>query len=511
MEGGQPKRQAVGPGPRQEPGAGPGLSNTAPAMAQVPLEAAGVPQAVAAAYMAQGIHALRPYQAQCFATPGVLEGTRNLVCVAPTSAGKSVVGEVAIAAALDARRCTRALYVTPLLSVATERATQLRAVLSGLLVDGRPPSVIDAVRVGVDPLGAAVGVCTPERAHGAVRRLVTSERLDELGIVVVDEAHTFSEEGRGPAMECLVALVLRSSRRLRRPIQLVLLSGTLPNAADVAAWVDGALVEGTVRPVALEHLVLVQGRCLRRLAPGPGHDAVVEALRRGKIRPSEERLKAVVDHLRMGQRELQVLIFCGSRDRTETIAALLAGARDQHPPPTPLERRLTAAGVHPKARAGAWRGVLAHHAGLSFPARQAVEDSFRLKEAWAIVCTSTLAHGVNLPASAVVLYDLFAPRGDRSPISAADYHQMAGRAGRAGLSAEGVVISVPGNAEPIAGAREEAAAEALIVGARVPATSRLAADDEALCGLAFDALATDAARQLEDVAALFGRTFARTA
>ena len=82
-------------------------------------------------------------------------------------------------------------------------------------------------------------------------------------------------------------------------------------------------------------------------------------------------------------------------------------------------------------------GVAYHHAGLTMEEREIIEGAYRRGVLRVIVATTTLAAGVNLPTSRVVIRSC--KNYCRGPITASDFRQMAGRAGRAGETAEGGV------------------------------------------------------------------------
>ena len=110
-------------------------------------------------------------------------------------------------------------------------------------------------------------------------------------------------------------------------------------------------------------------------------------------------------------------------------------------------------------------GVAWHHAGLHPEARTLVERGFRENSIQVICCTTTMATGVNLPASRVVIHGAYQYRkGGRGHalIGSRDLQQMVGRAGRAGFATLGEAfviapkpneidwcsIRVPSNGQP---------------------------------------------------------------
>ena len=96
---------------------------------------------------------------------------------------------------------------------------------------------------------------------------------------------------------------------------------------------------------------------------------------------------------------------------------------------------------------GLERGFAAHHAGLLPVFKEIVEDLFGRGLVMCVFATETLALGVNMPARTVVIERLTKWNGEAHvEITAAEYTQLTGRAGRRGIDVEGdaVVLWQPG-------------------------------------------------------------------
>ncbi len=91
-------------------------------------------------------------------------------------------------------------------------------------------------------------------------------------------------------------------------------------------------------------------------------------------------------------------------------------------------------------------GIAVHHAGMKRADRQLIETLFAEKSVAVLVCTATLAWGVNLPAHTVIIKgtQVYNPEiGDWSELSSMDVMQMLGRAGRPQFDSrgEGIIIT----------------------------------------------------------------------
>ncbi len=321
------------------------------------------------------VAALNPMQAA--AIPLVLDTTRNVVIAAPTGSGKTLVAEVALLQ--ECRERGRAgVYLAPMRAIAAEKRDDWQRI-----------------------------VATPEKWDSIGRRALPPEFVARIGLIVMDEVHLVDEGQRGAGQEAMLARV----PRLFPTARLIAMSGTLANAAAIARWLDAALYESRWRPVTLS------------LAVVPYHPV-------GQWEQDEEArtLKAAAIVRDTAAAGGAALVFCGSRKGVERCALALARTLGLSPPP---RQQAVESGPLRQALAG---GVGFHHAGLTREDRAAVERLFRRGDIKALVATSTVAAGVNLPARAVVVRDLQLGTSD---LSASGLLQMAGRAGRPGLETEG--------------------------------------------------------------------------
>src|SRR5262249_13688402 len=135
-------------------------------------------------------------------------------------------------------------------------------------------------------------------------------------------------------------------------------------------------------------------------------------------------------------RTTPALVFCFNRDECWSIAEQLKGlplvADGQRAKLHEEVNRLNwTQGVGPKMKQMLHRGVGVHHAGLLPNYRRVVEDLFERKLLAAVICTETLASGINLPARSVVLTALVkGPHGKQRLVDPSTAHQIFGRAGR---------------------------------------------------------------------------------
>ncbi len=201
---------------------------------------------------------------------------------------------------------------------------------------------------------------------------------------------------------------------------------------------------------------------LRPLAPGPiALGSSNHRVGRRYITANRFEVAASVAD-RFERAGLKVIIFCDSIPRCMSTANGLNQGRDAHAPARDHEQEAWRAaaiselgGVKGAYDAGEQRAAV-HHGELLPAERRLVETLFRSRQSGVnvLAATSTLAQGLNLPCEVVILAgtdrvdDSDPAETTRSPLAAHEILNALGRAGRAGQSATGLAVVVPG--QPIA-------------------------------------------------------------
>jgi helicase len=342
-----------------------------------------------------GHQMLNPAQAEIL--PTVLANDDNLVVVAPTGAGKTVIG-MASALKVILTRGLRAVWLVPQRSLTDELDRDLDGWRSqGLKVErlsGEHPIDVERLR------DADLWVATTEKFEAVSRTAVLREAIDAIGCLVVDEIHLLGDDTRGSTLEAMLARVRDGRSRVR----IVGLSATVANADELAAWLQARLVSITWRASRLSWQ-------LPMIAAHTDWN-VTEATR--------TRLAAGITRL-VTDDGGSVLVFCGSKRNVRRTALVIAAARGAdilRVHPDDGER------VHGVCAAV---GVGLHYKGWEY--RHAAERAFRERRMDVLVATPTVAAGVNLPARAVVVRDT---QVGLSQFDVATMQQMFGRAGRIG-------------------------------------------------------------------------------
>ncbi|MBA3021112.1 DEAD/DEAH box helicase [Propionicimonas sp.] len=410
----------------------------------------------------------------------------GVLVAAPTGAGKTVVGEFAVFLALQRQR--KCFYTTPIKALSNQKYHDLCA------------------RHGEE----AVGLLTGDTSINAEAQVVVmttevlrnmiyagSPTLGGLGFVVMDEVHYLADRSRGAVWEEVIISLADS-------VQVVALSATVSNAEEFGDWLDEVRggVEVVVterRPVPLYQHVMVGRRLLELFA---GKDVNPELLRIAKEESRTQRDDSRRPRGRSGNGRRDVSYGSG-RYGGAAARSKMDASRHLMPRRDATIERLAAEGLlpaiffifsrlgcdtavgqlmnsglrltdaHERAQlaeiaarhtaslspldlvaldydsfvAAFTAGIAAHHAGLLPAFKEAVEEGFVSGLVKVVFATETLALGINMPARSVVLEKLVKYNGEtHADITAGEFTQLTGRAGRRGIDVEGhaVVCWQPG-------------------------------------------------------------------
>ncbi|XP_031090606.1 DExH-box ATP-dependent RNA helicase DExH14 isoform X2 [Ipomoea triloba] len=364
-----------------------------------------------------------PIQTQAF---HVLYHTdKNVLLGAPTGSGKTISAELAMLHLFNTQPDMKVIYIAPLKAIVRERMNDWRKHLVSQLGKKMVEMTGDYTPDLMALLSADIIITTPEKWDGISRNWHTRTYATKVGLMILDEIHLLGAD-RGPILEVIVSRMRYISSQTDRPIRFVGLSTALANAQDLADWLgvdENGLFnfKPSVRPVPLE--VHIQGY------PGKFYCPRMNSM-------NKPTYAAICTH----SPTKPVLIFVSSRRQTRLTALDLIqfAASDEHPiqflnmPEDALQMVISQV-MDQNLKHTLQFGIGLHHAGLNDKDRSLVEELFANNKIQVLVCTSTLAWGVNLPAHLVIIkgteyYDAKAKRYVDFPIT--DILQMMGRAGR---------------------------------------------------------------------------------
>ncbi|MGH2613959.1 MAG: DEAD/DEAH box helicase [Thermomicrobiales bacterium] len=382
----------------------------------------------------------------------------SVMVAAPTGTGKTVVADFGVWEAF--KGTGRVIYTTPIKALSNQKYRDLRAVygnqvglLTGDVSENRDARVV---------------VMTTEVLRNML--LQTPWDLDDVDTVIFDEIHYLADPERGTTWE--ESIILCPDH-----VQLICLSATINNAAEIAAWISRThrpirLITHTERAVPLALHYFIDGKlnlvvdhtgALVRDFPHTGGELRRQAARGGFARRRAERStpemdepqpREIVDAL-AARDMLPAIYFLFSRNDCQAYAERLAIMRPNLVTPRQLdliEQTIQAvlAGLRPEDQeleqvqtisALARKGIGFHHAGLLPILKQLVEVLFARGLMEVVFATDTLALGINMPARTVVVGRMSKWDGRRRRLLIPnEFQQMAGRAGRRGMDPFGHVV-----------------------------------------------------------------------
>ncbi|MCP4582249.1 MAG: DEAD/DEAH box helicase [candidate division Zixibacteria bacterium] len=384
-----------------------------------------------------GLDFLLPLQVEAVKSHGILDNKDLLIC-GPTSSGKTFCGELAAMKAYQNN--LKAIFLVPLKALADEKYAEFRKRyrkigLRIIIVDSDYPE--NKRLFGNGEFEIAIIVYEMFNAL-----TVTSLRgLESVGTIVFDEFQLITTSDRGVAYEAAITKV----RNLPRMIQIIGLIGGLDKCDLFGKWLDIAILKSTNRPVELYRGVLYDGRfsfkrfndCLEGIEYFTGKDSSTEVVY-DESYVSADMLQGVKHLIDKGE---QALIFISTRLACQRIAGILAEMISSPPADITLTRLDDLPDTLQKATLVEClkHGIGYHNADLSLSYRKLLEEGFVSGEIRVVVCTTTLALGVNLPSKNVFIepakyYNGFNGEPVLKPLLMDDYNQIAGRAGRYGKS-----------------------------------------------------------------------------
>lgn len=382
-------------------------------------------------------------------------GNRGAVINLRTSAGKTRVAELAILQTLTADPTARVFYLAPFRSLALEVEQTLGATFSWLghsvshLYGGSRVSSVDTELAAESP----ITIATPEKARALFR--AAPELFENVKLVIVDEGHLIGPSERYVRNEVFVDHLLCVVRAIGA--RVLLLSAVLPNAQELAEWVTGdpnAVATSTWKPSA-ERFGLLRWNGKRVRIDWQGevpsfNPSFVEAKplgfgRRRKPFPIDKNEAIAATAVRLSAIG-PVMIFTGKAVSVPTLAkaVLLAIGEtpNEHSWPTHewavfesvCKEELDPDAIEVRA---ARAGVVCHSNRLTPQVRLSLEHLMRSKPPKIIIATTTLAQGVNVGISSVIVAT---PYISQTAIDKRDFWNICGRAGRAFVDGEGKVL-----------------------------------------------------------------------
>jgi hypothetical protein len=419
------------------------------------------------------------------------ERIKRVVIHMPTSAGKTLLAELAIAQQAFAGSGLKCIYVAPSRALCDQVAADLSDRLSkfGVRVTAMVSDNEITAYEGILFDLSSVLVITPEKLDYLYRQ--GNSFVHNTGLFIFDELHNIGKQERGWTYEELISLLLLHP--LTRDAKMIFLSAVMPNHVSVQEWVDPEKLADTVselwQPTRLlkgaisftlprisyrDREVTLNGDLLYVRH----HDDLKSPLRIDNFIQSKQVLKMEGGKLRRDSRKSDdeishaasatqhfavlgpVLVYCPMRADTVNFCKVALG-RDFALKPLKQEEenqynelidyvkdRLPTGHLLVESLD---KRIAFHHAGLPSDIRNEIEHAFRQGWIQILAATTTLVEGVNLPVKTLLLADYCMFRNwnprlkvwtTQNKLSKGDFRNISGRAGRALYETEGQVIFI---------------------------------------------------------------------
>ena len=404
------------------------------------LEVWGVPSFMVDIWEKNYSSLLLPVQEEAVREYGVLdyeesenEENQHLLVVAPTSSGKTFIGEMA--AITQAIHYKKAIYLVPLRSLAEEKYEHFKKLYSGpdcklkIRVSSRDRREDDRKIIRGD---YQIAIMVYEKFNYFL--LKYPHLLKGVSLIIIDEMQLINDPGRGPLLEEMMDCI----RKKNPQIKLMGLSAYLENEAGFLSWFPAYHLLSYKRPVELRKGI-IRGGIFRYITHNQGEYGEEEFF---KVKEDEDISyeDCLVNTLSYCIRKDEpTLLFFPTRKETRRWAAWLAEKFDAPRAEGAISElsRMEETSSRDELLFLLEKGIAYHNADLSWEERNLVENYLRAGEIKLICSTTTLAMGVNLPFKNVVLSvnKYIAEEGDYQNgcfinLSPADVENMGGRAGR---------------------------------------------------------------------------------
>jgi len=400
----------------------------------------------------KGMKSLNRIQSRVYET--AMFTSENMLLCAPTGAGKTncamlcILHEVGMHLRDDGTVDTSAfkiVYVAPMKALVAEMVGNFSKRLEPYGIQTRElTGDINMTKAEID--ATQIIVTTPEKWDIITRKSGERTYTQLVRLLIIDEVHLLHDD-RGPVLESIVARTVRQVESTQEMVRVVGLSATLPNYADVAAFLRVRPDKGLFHfdnsyrpcPLAQQYIGITVKKPLQRFQ-------LMNEICYDKV------LGAAGKH--------QVLIFVHSRKETAKTAKYLKETALAGDTLAKFMKGDSASREILQTEAESCKtkdlrdilpyGFAIHHAGMSRADRTLVEDLFADGHIQVLVSTATLAWGVNLPAHTVIIKgtQVYNPvKSGWDELSPQDMMQMLGRAGRPQYDSFGEGIIITGHSE----------------------------------------------------------------
>lgn len=375
----------------------------------------------------------------------------NVLVSAPTSSGKTMVGEYAIISHL--KKNHKIIYTSPIKSLSNEKYKEFKDknfCEVGLLTGDN--------KINVD---SNLVIMTAE----ILRNSLYKTNFDKIDLVIMDEVHFINDPDRGKIWEETIIMLPQS-------VQLVMLSATINNVEAFAHWISTVrdkkmcLIKSNKRIVPLSYYIYTENQ-LHKISDSTDifdekvffesrkvYDKIQKERKlhhKSELDPSY--FNNVVKFL-IKNDLLQCIFFSFSRNNCEKYAKSIQSILTSEESTNAVnmfdfllrnnKKDYEMLPQYIQIKKLIEKGICFHHSGIIPILKEVIEIIFRNGFIKVLFATETFAVGVNMPTRTVVFTELTKPTNlTKRFLNTAEFKQMSGRAGRRGKDVHGNVILLP--------------------------------------------------------------------
>lgn len=407
---------------------------------------------------------------------GIFRGKSGVVQM-PTSSGKTASVALAIQSGFLANRINLAVIIAPFRALCGEIMFDLEKFFKfdksvSIMEFNDIPESGEINDFSLGDSNRMVYIMTPEKFSYILKH--NREIVDYINMIVFDEAHLFDDQKRGTDYELLLASI---KTYLKNDVQKILISAVISNAGQINLWLndDGTVIKNntiktTEKTVAFNtfftnsknnasysNLYFVNP--IKDLEEEFFVPRVIKVQKLEKLK--NERKTRYFPDLKKNKQDVGIYyaiklvrngsvgIYCTRKDTVNNILSRFIELEkrgislDNFVDKSDRDECRKIANLI-KEHIGendlyfsALRGIVGHHSGIPNGVRISAEYALRKSLVSCVVCTSTLAQGVNLPLKYLVVSSIYQ---GKYRIKVRDFHNLIGRTARAGEQTEGTII-----------------------------------------------------------------------
>ena len=401
----------------------------------------------------------------------ILKGESAIVQM-PTSAGKTKSTELIIRSAFLSGRATLAVIVAPFRALCNEIKNTLADAFYNEPI--KIDELSDTLQIDFEFSNLfghqQILILTPEKLFYILKHSV--DLATKIDLLILDEGHQFDSGARGITYELLLTSL---NLKIPQKAQKILISAVISNAENIGEWlngesnvVDGEALIPTFKSIAFASWSDQLGRIEYVNTDNIDHNEFfvprviekIELNKKGKERkkryfPEKGKGSGQSIALYLGLKLISngsIAIFCGSKLAAVSICEKAIDIIKRNVPLNLPETysdsqevirlrnlHILNLGEDSSASISSKYGIFSHHGNVPHGIRLAIEHAMRENLIRFVVCTSTLAQGVNLPIRYLIVTSIY-QAGER--IKVRDFHNLIGRAGRSDMHTEGSILFV---------------------------------------------------------------------